>query len=222
MCGRVVINIEYHELTSYLNEEYNIAQFDAKSPLPRYNVPPGEGLISLIYDGQKTRAGILKWGYLISSESKPLINVRNDSLLTKPMFQKAFMMRRCIILVSGFYEWENQSKKRLPYYFHLDQQPIFALAGIWNLNHDVKENSTCAILTTDANPVMQPIHHRMPIILSREEAKSWLETSSQNADTLLPLLQSYHRHNLLSYPVNPEVNRPNFDKIECLTPYHQS
>jgi putative SOS response-associated peptidase YedK len=52
---------------------------------------------------------------------------------------------------------------------------LFALAGFWEVWQPPQENcqgqeiKSCTILTTAANELVQPIHHRMPVILAPED-----------------------------------------------------
>ena len=212
MCGRVVVSVTYDEMASYIEESYNEAQFHVDYRLPRYNVSPSDTLVSLIYDGVKFRAGLLKWGYQSNNQMVPLINARAETIQAKPIFKSSFYHRRCLILVNGFYEWKKTPEGKTPYRFFLKDQSIFALAGIYIGSSDT--NYTCAIITTNANNTMKPIHDRMPVILSLEDSKIWLQAT--NSEQLESLLHPFC-DDLLIHPANHKVNNPTFDQIECLS-----
>ena len=98
------------------------------------------------------------------------------------------------------------------YYFHLQNNPLFAFAGLWE--HWQGEQGileSCAIITTAANAVMRPVHDRMPVILAPESYAEWLEKGA--ADLLLPFTGG-----LECIPVGPAVNNPRNDGRELIEP----
>jgi hypothetical protein len=63
-----------------------------------------------------------------------------------------------------------------PFYFYpADGQPL-VLAGLWDTWYDAERRPlrTCAIVTTTANATMAPVHHRMPVVLSRRPGTNGL------------------------------------------------
>ena len=49
----------------------------------------------------------------------------------------------------------------------------------------VREGQPCyCILTTDANESMREVHHRMPLVLRREQMRLWLEEQDAARDML--------------------------------------
>ena len=58
---------------------------------------------------------------------------------------------------------------------HREDERPFAFAGLYG--HD-----SAAILTTDANSLMRPIHGRMPVILSPDKYASWLNRGMNVSD----------------------------------------
>jgi putative SOS response-associated peptidase YedK len=147
----------------------------------------------------KTRAEVdhFRKGGINSSTGKyeqPYItlNAIGEEVLDKKMFKEAVIQTRCIIISSGFFEWRHifpVSKKtgkplktpvRYPYYIHLPENEYFYMAGIYNdwEDQETHENvQSSAILTADANELMEPVHNkrkRMPTILTEEEAYQWM------------------------------------------------
>ena len=105
-------------------------------------------------------------------------------LPSKPSFRSAFKRRRCLIPADGFYEWKGGGKgPKKPYYIQLEDGVPFAFAGIWERweGGDGDHWETCAIVTTDANDALRPIHHRMPVILSPENHETWLTAGTEGS-----------------------------------------
>lgn len=107
-------------------------------------------------------------------------NAKAETLTEKPSFKNSLKSKRCLVVVSGFYEWQTAEKKKIPYLMSLKNQPIFALAGLFDIWKNAENNEilkTFTIITTRANPKMEEIHNlkkRMPVILSSEDEKTWL------------------------------------------------
>ena len=101
---------------------------------------------------------------------------------------------RCLMVARGFYEWQTQSdgERRVPYYIHLNDQDIFAFAGLWDSSKrdDGAVVRSCVMITLPANALLREIHntqHRMPAILAKEDREAWLSGSLEQAwSTLKP------------------------------------
>jgi putative SOS response-associated peptidase YedK len=71
--------------------------------------------------------------------SKPLkelrvatFNARAETVETKPFFRDAFKRTRCLIPMSGYYEWQNTPAGKQPCYFTArDGSPALTAAGLW-------------------------------------------------------------------------------------------
>ena len=75
---------------------------------------------------------------------------------------------------------------------------------------------TCAILTCEANELMDPIHHRMPVIIEKENHDRWLSSRNCKPDDLVDLLTPYQDDDLVAYPVSKRVNSPRNDDLKCI------
>jgi putative SOS response-associated peptidase YedK len=71
------------------------------------------------------------------------------------------------------------------YFRRLDGR-LFAFAGLWERWKDPNGGNveTCAIITTDANDVVRPVHDRMPVILDPAAYGQWLDPRA-DADDLV-------------------------------------
>ncbi|OJV52374.1 MAG: hypothetical protein BGO31_05960 [Bacteroidetes bacterium 43-16] len=134
----------------------------------------------LISNEQPDHILLGKWGLMPQwadrdFEARNTLNARIETLSEKASFSP-YMANRCLILVSGFYEWQWLDKmgKRKQKYYISTRQPSFALAGIWSL---YDRQLTYSIVTTAANEQMALIHNskeRMPVVLSGIQEADWL------------------------------------------------
>lgn len=223
MCGRYGISVTREELKDYLLENYNIEVLDENIILPRYNIAPGQDVLSLINDGTKYRVGLLKWGF-VPSWSKDdnigykMINARSETISEKPSFKKSLVQRRCIILADGFFEWYRTTSTKTPYYFYLKNNKIFGFAGLWTVKtkDDGSKLYTCTIITTKANSIMNDIHERMPVILSEKSAKIWMDPKIRDLNAIKNILESDQMEDLQFHKVSSRVNKTENDDSDLI------
>jgi hypothetical protein len=95
----------------------------------------------------------------------------------------------------------------------------FAMAGLWESWTDPQQGetiATCTVVTTDANELTQPIHDRMPAILSAESYGIWLDHRKCDKQVLLPLLRPFDASVMVAHPVSPRVNNPRNNDPGCV------
>jgi putative SOS response-associated peptidase YedK len=111
-------------------------------------------------------------------------------------------------------------KSKQPYYFRLESQQPFAIAGLWEnwISPESEEFSSCTILTTQANPSIASIHDRMPVILNSSDCKLWLNPQIESSELLEELLSSKESNKIEAYPVSSLVNNVRNDSAELLSP----
>jgi len=213
MCGRFSVAISRQEMETYLKETFGIDSLDETIDLPRYNVAPGQNVLSVINDGKQYRAGLLKWGY-VPSFSKPedtlykMINAKAETLRERPAYINSFKHRRCVVLADGFYEWHREGKRKTPFRIVPKQEKVMPLAGLWNVstNPDGSKLYTCTIITTEANRTLSDIHDRMPVILVGEARELWLDPQNTDPVKLSSLLKPAAEDYLKTYKVSVNVN----------------
>lgn len=190
--------------------------------MDRFNIAPGTEILAL-RAGEKprtARAFAPRWGFrpaAAAGEGAPLlVNARAETLAQKPTFREAFRHRRCLVPATGFYEWEKRGHARLPWLFRRVDAAPFAFAALWEPT--AEHEPAALIITTPANALMAPIHHRMPALLTDAEAcRAWLDPQASEAD-LAALLAPAAAGGLGATPVSPRMNRAEFDSPECVRP----
>lgn len=201
-------------------------KFDAKRetppPLfePRFNIAPSQDVLTVMSDGGERTLVPARWGLIPSwsKEAKGIINARSETLDQKPSFSESFERRRCLIPADGFYEWKRSGKSKQPYYFQMKDEEPFFFAGIWDEWRGGEESITsCAIITTTPNELLETIHDRMPVILPAEAQEAWLRGDTQPME-LLSFLNPFPATAMKSYPVSQHVNRAQAEDAQLVEP----
>lgn len=216
MCGR-------YNLTA--TAEQMVDTFGLRR-LPRYetsyNIPPGQKILTIVKLGDGSNKGVrLHWGLMPhwSKDSKirnHLINARAETLSEKPSFKTAYQQRRCLIPATGFYEWQQTEQGKQVYSIYQQDQPLFAFAGLWEYwNYGTETLYSSTIITTLANALMSPIHHRMPVIVDKNNYSTWLDkqTSQQTTQEIVSI-DGYQ--GMVAKPVSDWVNNPQHNDTNCL------
>jgi len=192
---------------------------------PRYNIAPTQQIQTILQNAEQSQREfqMLHWGLIPSWAKDPkmgarMINARAETVTEKPSFRAAFKQRRCLILADGFYEWQQQEKKKQPFYFRMNDEHPFAFAGLWEhwKSGDGEVINSCTILTTEPNDLMRPVHNRMPVIIDPKDYDLWLDTEVKTPELLQPLLHPYSAEEMTAYPVSTKVNKPVNDSAELI------
>lgn len=162
MCGRFFLDINDKEILNY----YNIKDNSEGGG----EIFPSNKVIAV----KKDETTYMKWGFPLNN--KLIINAREETVFEKKFFRKAIKSQRCLIPACHFYEWKDKMK----YKIKVDNEKFFSMAGIYNkfLDKSGEEYYAIVILTTGANREMSKIHHRMPVILNKEEESVYLDNDT--------------------------------------------
>ncbi|MGC8917296.1 MAG: SOS response-associated peptidase [Thermoanaerobaculum sp.] len=192
---------------------------------PRYNVAPTQNAAVVRQQKGRRTLVLFRWGLVPSWAKDPtignrLINARAETLAEKPAFRRALRLRRCVVPVTGFYEWKREGAAKTPYFIRLKSGLPMALAGIWETWQPPEGPvlESFAIITTEANAFMAPIHDRMPAILPLAAVAFWLDEGPKGAEELQPLLVPAPDSWLEAFPVSRRVNNPAYDAPDCVAP----
>lgn len=149
-----------------------------------------------------------------------MINARSETAAEKPSFRSALKRRRCLIPVSGYYEWKTEGKVKRPFWIRVKDAPLFAFAGLWEhwQAPDGGELDSCTLLTRDAIPSMQFIHDRMPVILFPDQYDAWLDPKQQDGHAALELLRAPEDRELYATAVNSYVGNSRHEGPRCIAP----
>jgi len=150
-------------------------------------------IVRLASDGGR-KCVLARWG-LVPSWAKDLkfgnrcINARVETIATAPAFREAYVKRHCLVPLNAFFEWSGEKGHRTKWRVRLQDEPLFALAGLWEWWRDPATHEgieTYTIITTEANAVLAPLHDRMPVIVGAADYARWLEAGADSATLLVP------------------------------------
>jgi len=135
MCGRFCIAASPGDLSEYyqtqIPESYN----------PGYNIAPSELVLTIILSDFGYSAVMGTFGFSIGIKNR-VINARAETISEKPLFKNLAESGRCLIPASGYYEWQHEGKRRLPWFIYLPSKPIISFAGLIR-SLDDKSESIC-------------------------------------------------------------------------------
>lgn len=235
MCGRYTLTDPGDELLRHfdlprLYEGYT----------PRYNIAPSQPVTAIVDGGQgERRIGSLRWGLIPrwakdATIAQHTINARAETVAERPSFRTALRRRRCLIPADGFYEWRVVDGRKQPVRFVAADGGLFAFAGLWESWRRSPDAAgekpgpdsdtgadiiyTCTIITTTANDVVRPVHHRMPVIIPPEQYDLWLDRETVAPQAVLPLLRPYRDDALRAYAVSTAVNNARNEGPDLIAP----
>ena len=220
MCGRYALNISGEDLAL----EFAAGIKDAAITASNWNISPTT-VIPFIYgqneSGDKRSINTASWGLIPAwakdaSRASNAINARVESISEKPTFKSAFKSRRCLIPVTGYYEWATELgkyKPKQPFYISHKNKQSLAVAGIYEswINPESRQAlTTAAIITREVVGILAPIHHRMPVILPKDLWSTWLSNKSLTPGEINDYLNMIDikeaDKDLVFWPVADDVN----------------
>ena len=216
MCGRFVLDKTYKSfLQLYQLDNVSTSGINID---PNYNVTPSTKVPIIISDpiDHSFKVVNMNWGYIPQWSRKSefinqIINARIETISQKHIFKEPYATRRCLIPVTGFYEWDKKASPRQPYFIHYKTNKLFSLGGLQISNKDTESEETShnfVIITVPANENIGIIHDRMPLIINPKFNKIWLESSPLSAKIEKEIIFGNDTENLQLSKVSTLVNNP--------------
>jgi len=220
MCGRFVLFSDLKDI----QRAFDLAPSQTEVR-QSYNVAPTQQVYVVVQRAGANALETMRWG-LIPSWAKDekigsrMINARAESVAEKPSFKRSLQKRRCLVVADGFYEWHTEGAKKTPMFIKLKSDAPFGFAGLYDVwkSPDGEEVTSCTIITTSANAMMKKIHDRMPVILSKDAQKIWLDPEITDVEKLVALLKPYPANKMQAFAVSPLVNSPKNNSADCIAP----
>jgi putative SOS response-associated peptidase YedK len=190
---------------------------------PRYNVALTHVMPVVALGGEGPEVRGMMWGYVPfyergKTQLRMLPNAKAETATTSAAFRQAAARRRCLVPANGFYEWKAGGRVKRPHVFMLQNEEPFAFAGIWETAEGDKLPETFAILTTEPNELVSPIHNRMPVILTVEVMGRWLGDQPLPEEEFRALTQPLGEGRMTVRPVNRFVSNSRNEGPQCLAP----
>ena len=214
MCGRFVNLNKIDKLNKIfeINESENVENGIS------YNIAPSQSTI-IITNSKFFKIEKANWGMKFfdkkQNQEKNIINSRLETIQKKILFKESFEKRRCIIPANGYYEWSVKDNIKIPYFINIPDKEMIYFAGIWKyFNFKKSSMKVFSIITKPANNLLKEIHDRMPVTLSAEESKDYLDHN--NSDYLTNNVQSILEEYFEFFKISKFVNNPINNSSECI------
>ena len=224
MCGRYQNRAEKQRIA----EVFRVGIPPSFEILPSYNIAPqtDQPIVRLNRDSNERELALLRWGLVPFFAKDPkisysTINARAETVASSRTFREAMKRRRCLVPATGFYEWQKiGNKAKQPWTIELPKGEIFAFAGLWDRWKDRATASvleTYTIITTDPNELVQPLHDRMPVILSPTDYDRWLEPGDLERPPI-DLLRPFPAERMTRWKVGSALGNTKNDSPELRLP----
>lgn len=210
MCGRLVRD-STNEIAREFFTDDQLALFFTELETG-FNLAPGQRL-SVVVENRHGERELRKmlWGLTrpwSRGDSKPPSNARAETILQRPTFRDLVARKRCLVPMTGYYEWKVEGSRKVPYFIRTTDRPLCCFAGLydaWEEEDGSITESYCIITTTPAESIAH-IHDRMPVIIHPEDEDIWLSRAMRDERRVVDLLKPYPSHLLDFWPVSRKVN----------------
>jgi putative SOS response-associated peptidase YedK len=221
MCGRFALDTTRVEIKTQFHVEH-IPELSSS-----FNIAPTQNVLILMQSPIDEMRHIewFNWGLIpyFAKDKKmnpPLINARAETLATKPAFRNSFKSKRGIVIMSGYFEWQQLEHYKQPYYIRLKDKKLLAVAALWDTwQSQVGEVvHSCCLITTQANSLVERFHDRMPVVLNEEQQQIWLNTEENDTKKLEELLLPRVSDEMIMYPVTQKMNNWRYSDADSIKP----
>ena len=213
MCGRNTIFSDKNKIKKELKVDIWKNEEDFN---PTYNLSPTQNSPVLVKNTKRVIYP-MRWGFGYKSSMRPIFNARAETLEKKASFKDLIAKNRCVVISNGFFEWKRDGDSKIPYYIHHSDGKIITMAGLckWDRDLDGNRKLVYTIITKEARPSLEKIHHREPVMLTDRSLSSWINVNEPCGDPLSLLNDNTDR--ISSYEVSKFVNKSSNDSQECIS-----
>lgn len=207
MCGRFAQYWAFKDWQEAWPADWHVADFQ-----PRYNVSPGTQMLSVVHDrDDRAIGGLILWG--LKTPKAFLINARSETVQSRPTFRQLLAQHRLVVPLNGYYEWDQTTRQ--PYYIApADGEPAWAL-GLYQPGPD---GARAVILTEAADPQLESIHPRMPVLVDHPRAEAWLRRLTPQYQDVLASLNGTAALPLTATAVSKRVNSSREEDASLIRP----
>ena len=227
MCGRFnIIDDPLPQLLMEITGQSGVAPFtfsDGSPVASEYNVAPTQSVPVMRYGDGAWTLSKMRWWLVPSWSQGPstkysMFNAKAETLAKSRAYREPFARRRCIVPVTGYYEWKKEAGQKVPYYIEPMDAPGFCFAGLWDTWQDRSTGEvvdSCTIVTTAATAEMSEVHHRMPVHFTKEQIIDWVSAETE-VELLHAMMAPSLRLRLSITPVSTIVNNARNKDERCV------
>ncbi len=227
MCGRAKLPDDVSEIKLDLKIDWD----EIGAYRPSWNAAPTAKLPVVVSENGERRLTLMRWG-LMPSWARPrakavkigasAINARAEGIESRPAFRDAWKSgRRCLVIAEGYYEWRATDKQ--PFAVALGNRAFMTFAGLWEAwkDEDGQTLKSFTIITTVANELLEPLHDRMPVLVSSDNWAVWLGETATTGEELKAMLKPYPGAAMAYWPVDRRVGNVRNDSPDLFAPLRQ-
>ncbi len=192
----------------------------------RWNVAPTED-VPVVRDADGRDVAVMRWWLVPHWSKEPstkyaMFNARAESIERSNAFRGPFARRRCVVPISGFYEWRREGGRKLPHYVRPLDDDGLLLAGLWDrwegeVDGEPGALESFTIVTTDVHEKLAFLHDRQPALLDRDAAEAWLDPQTPR-ERLKAMLVPSLPTTMEVVPVSTWVNNARHKDPRCVEP----
>ncbi len=214
VCGRFALDAR----TDDLIREFVAAGGRAEDWVSTFSVAPTEAAPIIRPDRQdvdQRRIELARWGFTPAwakaGDRRPTpFNARLETIATNGMFRSAFRAQRCIVPMTGYYEWVTQDGGKQPHFIRAGRSRILAAAGLYAVRRDGEGwSTTFTVVTTRGRDASGAIHDRMPVFLTQAVVDEWLSPAPESSEALIAIAEASAGEvagELVTFEVSRRVN----------------
>ena len=223
MCPRFAQAATLQELRNLFGFEDE----DWQLPL-RFNIRPTDPVMIIRLTEGRREPVFASWWLIppwadAPNHKYPMFNARAESLLDRKAYAEPARNKRCLIPMTGWFEFHPEGGIRQPYYFSLKSSARFAAAGLWQVSARGPEPVTsCTMVTVDGNPLIARynVKNRMPALVPEEAWDAWLDTGEVSAEHAVSRLASWPEEDITVHAVDrDELKKTTGDGPACIEPW---
>ncbi|HZW39808.1 MAG TPA: SOS response-associated peptidase family protein [Ignavibacteriaceae bacterium] len=185
MCGRFENNLSAIELTDRIKKDFPEFLFREDFLMRRENISPTDNILTVVKTNGDYLFKPMGWGIKFNTDSPLLFNSRIETIKSKDFWLNLYNTNRCIVPMTGFYEWKKEEDKKVPYRIFLEDYDYFFVPALYSSKNGLPFAS---LITTTTNNFMKTLHHRMPVILLPDKGMNYLtNTLEENLINCIPL-----------------------------------
>jgi putative SOS response-associated peptidase YedK len=190
MCGRFENKVNENLFIQLFKEmNINLIVDDSIKKNKKENIAPTDKIYAIRLLNGVFTLSLLNWGIKFKEDSPLIFNSRIETIKEKKYWFTLFDKYRCIVPMSGFYEWKKEGTRKIPHRIYLRGQEIFFVPALYYT--DKQNNLYTSLITTVPNKFIKSIHHRMPVILDIKTSTKYLSNdANKNLELCVPLNDS--------------------------------
>ena len=186
MCGRFENKVNENIFIQLLKEiKINLILDESLKKRKIANIAPTDQIFAIRLLNNGFTLSMVNWGIKFGTDSPLIFNSRIETIREKKFWFSLFDKNRCIVPMTGFYEWKKEGTRKVPHKISLPDKEIFYVPALYNL--DKERNINTSLITTTPNKFIKQIHHRMPVIFDLKTAVEFLQNdAAKNLDLCIP------------------------------------